>query len=572
MAIIINSKFRPFSYAEVLNMVSPAAQAQKQSEDELATIDTMSSVWEKLKDSDIDKDVYNQYRNFQDNLQTAIDDLYTKGYNTSTNRALGRMKARYAKEITPIEEAYKKREEEHKLQQQAYINSGGKVLYTRHARDTKLSDYMNDRVQDYSMLNLDSLMNEGMVAGKAISSRYFRTSEGQRFKGDYLALVKTQGLNPTEAMEVLQNSDKYPEFQKFVQDTQNKYQIGDNSAYSSIDTSMANNALMQGINMGIVYNEAETNPHNWRAELVAKEASELKVARAKYNMEHPQPTGDGDVFTRHWEGVLGEGDFDAVMLDNLMAKLTMNGKGLSKNYSGGKGGFNNPMKIYEEIRKYAKKHPTAKNEDINRFTAGYEHSRGAKAGGRVDVSYENAVKVIKEKYGVSEVLSEKEYNALKSLGYTSSSSFNDMNGTHIYDSINKRKQLSRASSVNMSDISHPAASIAANMRGKGKDIYDIDKKEKIEYKENDKIDILDIAYSKNHKGKILILTADGRRQAVPASYYSAEAKKIVDKYDRYIEESVTDEQKAYWQDAASNKLENLFNAYNKIRSNTDSHK
>lgn len=58
MPIVINSKFRPFSYQEMLQPVLMATQAHQALEDQYSELDTRSSIWEKLKDSNIDRDVY----------------------------------------------------------------------------------------------------------------------------------------------------------------------------------------------------------------------------------------------------------------------------------------------------------------------------------------------------------------------------------------------------------------------------------------------------------------------------------------------------------------------------------
>lgn len=150
MAVVINSRFRPFSMDEMLKVVMPAAQMQKETEDALGQIDAMSSVWEKLKDSDIDRDVYNQYRNFQDSLTQSIDDVYRNGVNVNTRRALSNMRARYAKEITPIEEAYKKREEEVKEQ---YAGRAAGMVYEGDASNTSLSRYMKNPSAKYRFAN-----------------------------------------------------------------------------------------------------------------------------------------------------------------------------------------------------------------------------------------------------------------------------------------------------------------------------------------------------------------------------------------------------------------------------------
>lgn len=575
MAIIVNSKFRPFSYDEMLKMVLPAVEEHRKIDEELGNIDVMSSVWEKLKDSEIDKDVYNQYKNFQSNLQSAIDDLAKNGLNANSRRNLGRMKANYAKEIVPIEEAWKKREDEIKEQ---YAGRANGMVYEGDASTTSLSRYMNNPSAKYRFANSQEgykrVLNTANALAKELKD-YSKTGRLDSYTKTWLQDFGYSGSDINQAIRDIEGAlagDGNIKGSNILTSILNQEMrtsgIMDwNNKNAQIDYfNRVSPALYQAIGQDKVTSFADQG-----AILAAKENSEKRVAAFKYALEHSQPTKDPDVFTRHWEGIIGDGDFNAKMYDSLISNLTTGGRGLSKTYSQNKNGsFINPMKIYEEVIKYAKEHPVyATHKGGPNSASGYAGSVGARDN-KIDISYDNALKIIKDKYGISSVLSENEYNAMKGLGFSSSTSFSGMNGTQIYDAVNRKKQTFRASSVNMSDVTHPADIIARNMRGDKKEVYDIDEKKNIKYTDKDNINIEDIAYSMKHKGKMLVQTKDGRRHAVPASYHSAEAQKIVDSYDKLIEESVTDEQKAAWQDIASQKLKELFNAYSKIRSNTDS--
>lgn len=575
MAIVVNSKFRPFSMDEMLKVVMPAAQMQKETEDALSQIDMMSSVWEKLRDSDIDKDVYQQYLNFQNGLNQSIDDVYKNGVNANTRRALNKMRSRYAKEITPIEEAWKKREEEVKEQ---YAGRANGMVYEGDASTTSLSRYMKNPSAKYRFANSQEgykrLLNTATALAKELRSYsktgrldsytktwlqefgYDSSNISQAINDIYKALAGDENIRGNNILTSILNQEMHT---SGIMDWDNRN--------AQIDYfNRVSPALYQAIGQDKIESFADQG-----AALAAKEASEKRVAAFKYALEHPQPTGEPDVFTRHWEGIIGDGDFDAKIYDEIISKITAGGRGLSKAYSQNKdGSFINPMKIYEEVRKYAKEHPVyVTHKGGPNSASGYAGSVGARDN-KIDISYNNALKIIKDKYGVSSILSENEYNALKGLGFSSSTGFSGMNGTQIYNAVNKKKQTFRASSVNMSDVTHPADIIARNMRGDKKEVYDIDEKKNVKYTDKDNIIIEDIAYSMKHKGKILVHTKEGRRQAVPASYYSVEAQNIVNAYDKLIEESVTDEQRAIWQDIASQKLKALFNSYSKIRSNTDS--
>ena len=60
-------------------------------------------MWEKLKDSEIDRDVYQQYKAYSDALKSSSDELAQFGLTPSSRRAMLDMRARYSQDIAPIE-------------------------------------------------------------------------------------------------------------------------------------------------------------------------------------------------------------------------------------------------------------------------------------------------------------------------------------------------------------------------------------------------------------------------------------------------------------------------------------
>lgn len=205
MAIVVNSKFRPFSMDEMLKVVMPAAQMQKETEDALGEIDAMSSVWEKLKDSEIDKDVYQQYQNFQNGLNQSIDDVYRNGVNINTRRALNKIRSRYAKEITPIEEAWNRRNTLAEEQRKAMLNDDS-LLRQRVAGNIGLKEIMNNPSMDYGrMVSGDKLTARVATAASALAKEYQDNPEKLKelVGGDYYEYIKKRGFSSESILAAL---------------------------------------------------------------------------------------------------------------------------------------------------------------------------------------------------------------------------------------------------------------------------------------------------------------------------------------------------------------------------------
>lgn len=262
-SLVVNSKFQPFSFERYVQPLQMYGAAFREQQDALNEIDTKASVWENLANEQTDPETYKQYKAFADALHNQAENISKYGINTSSRQAMLDMRSRYAREITPIEQAYNKRAADIARQQKLSDATGGKTVFTRTAATTSLDDYRKG-VNDFGQANLDQITQESAAGAKAMSSRIFsRQEDKDAFNGDYYALVQRQGLSPEQATKVLAGSGKYPEFTKYINDTKSKYNIGD---YDKQSQDRINSAIMQGINAGMIYQENYTPVNNWRSQ------------------------------------------------------------------------------------------------------------------------------------------------------------------------------------------------------------------------------------------------------------------------------------------------------------------
>ena len=265
-SLVVNSKFRPFELEEMLKPVMAAEQAHKEIEAAYGDLATKANIWDKLTNAETDKVSHKMYSNYADSLEKEVNELAKHGLSLTSRQALTNLRGRYAREIIPIETAYKKREEERKRQREAMDKSGGNMVFSRDAATTSLDNYLND-IEDYSQVNLDNVLKYGMAAGKAISDRNVHTKEGRLFNGDYFDLITTKGYTPKQAIDILRNTGRYPEFDRFIKDELTKIGVSEGSnLYSSPDADRIKSALYEGLNMGITYDRKDSPMANWRAQ------------------------------------------------------------------------------------------------------------------------------------------------------------------------------------------------------------------------------------------------------------------------------------------------------------------
>ena len=278
-SLVINSQFKPFSYQEMLAPTLMATQAHQELENQYGELAAKANVWEEMANEQTDPYAYKMYKTYANDLEAQAGQLAREGLNAASRRGMLNMRARYAKEITPIENAYKKREEDIARQKKVADATGGRTVFTRDARTTSLDKYM-EGIDDYGQTNLDELYKEGAAGGTAISKRYLSTREGQLFNGMYLNLQRTTGMTNDQIQQFLSNQKDakgnllFPELHALKNELLSKSNYQN---YSVADQNRMEQAILSGINTGIVYNVEDKPMENWRAKMAAQEAMQIRA-------------------------------------------------------------------------------------------------------------------------------------------------------------------------------------------------------------------------------------------------------------------------------------------------------
>lgn len=147
-SLVINSQFKPFSYQEMLAPVLMATQAHQELENQYGELSAKANVWEEMANEQTDPYAYKMYKTYANDLEEKAGQLAREGLNASSRRDMLNMRARYSKEITPIEAAYKRREELAAEQRKASL-SNPTMFYQRNASAMSLDDFIKNPSIDY---------------------------------------------------------------------------------------------------------------------------------------------------------------------------------------------------------------------------------------------------------------------------------------------------------------------------------------------------------------------------------------------------------------------------------------
>lgn len=526
-SITINSKFRPFSFQELMTPLMMMEQNHREVEEQYANLMTESAKWENLANEQTDKIAYNQYKRYALDLELAADKLAKEGITANSRPSMYKLKSRYNSEIAPIEAAYNLRAADIKAQNDFEAATGGQAIFTKRASTASLDDYLNGKPMDYGRTNLDAVQKEGMLGGAAISKRYIRTTEGKLFQNDYYNLKTTTGLSEEEILSILNKSGKYPNFEKFINDTLTKHGY---SNYSDIDKLKMESALLTGINMGITYEEKNTPMENWRAKSDYEFNQKIREKLFEYQLNNPDPTGGLGI--QHLDAPIDE---NVESYDDVRSMYTSRG-GLkagffTKNSSTEAKDWVNPLAIKDTYNKIYKQELAAwkkrgyEDKPNTRVMGSGPNARLVDAGGKSlsEVAKTATLERMRNLYGNINIISDSQYNKLKRLGYTSKSKRADFENSSLDEKINNRVLLYSPTSVNLTKYDFAQDRLSSRIpdyerMGNKSSVYEY-KNGKVTSKSADLGDYLkdgkfnatvkDIAYSIQNPDYILYITDKG---------------------------------------------------------------
>lgn len=215
MATVVTSKFTPFTFEELLKPALMATQAHYEMEDAYTELATKANVWESLANSEQDKDVYNMYKAYSDDLKKQADILASQGLNANSRKALSQMKARYSSEINPIEKADIARKKQ--IEEQRKLSADPTAIISRKASETSLKDYIDNPTLDYEYQSGSLITKRVADEVKNYAKNIVRAGDWKSTaSGQILERAVTTGLTRNDINSILSNPNAFPEIQQLI--------------------------------------------------------------------------------------------------------------------------------------------------------------------------------------------------------------------------------------------------------------------------------------------------------------------------------------------------------------------
>lgn len=457
MNLIINSRFNPYSYDELVRPLEAYTEQYNAMEEKYSDLAAQAEAWKSAVNREKNPIAYQMYKRYTDHLNDVIAD-FSRGMTLNNRRQFVNMKKNYSRDILPIANAADKKtklnEEQRKLKA-----ADPSLMFQRDADDITLDALIENPYLDYGntlsgndlakqssemYANLKSvLMSKSNLKGLGLPYQYERETVMGATPEELLAYLSNSAKNGnTKAMRLLQsvedtvyNSSGIEEWGNDTQKIQARNYIR-RGAYSALGTTKVDN-----------YTDSYSANYN-----LAKLKGEIKNQEKEPTLEE-QIQGYLDKLrgTPHLEGeYLVPENFRAETLNKFKEKFTVNGRGItryaSKNYEGKE--FLNPLAVYNEYQQYIKDHKGDTVKSVTNKFNPYPSGLGTENSKAWQIR-QDAEKYIKDKYGIKPI-SEGEAEIFRELGFDENSTLLDMGGSHISDALDALAMKYRPSSFNLS--------------------------------------------------------------------------------------------------------------------------
>lgn len=218
-SLVVNSRFKPFTYDDFMKPILLATQAHRELEDAYSTLSSDTEELEKMLDANRDKMSYATYQNYIKQVNALADELNQKGLTANSRRSAIKAKDDYHQKIVPIKAGYNRRAEAEKAQQ-AMLSQDPTRLYARRASELSVDDYVNDQTLDVLSENYSGALLAKQVADQATQYVKWAKKNGQlRNIGlPYIYEQKiTSGASPEEVFAAMrEDPNALPFLQKVV--------------------------------------------------------------------------------------------------------------------------------------------------------------------------------------------------------------------------------------------------------------------------------------------------------------------------------------------------------------------
>lgn len=300
---VIGSRFKPFSFQELVQPLEMYRQEYQRQEDLYNTYaETAGLIGADLNpeyDSDVLNNTYNPYMR---ELNEAASELSSEGLSLKSRKSLQELKRRFGAEISPIKVASESRRKAQENWNK--MSAQDRTLMTNANPYYKgVSDYMNGKSPETYYVSGNELYGRGKALAEAFSKTLRSVPDGEQLSAQlgnqYFRIIRQYGPDSQQMQDFMNDvANSIPELRSQVSDILNNTDIF-KEGFTEADRNRAEQYILEGMKAGLSGN-TETQylqNHNFISDERGKKGKEEEdslpiLPTFQISMGHDEKTND----------------------------------------------------------------------------------------------------------------------------------------------------------------------------------------------------------------------------------------------------------------------------------------
>lgn len=206
------TNFRPFSYQEMLAPVLMATQAHQAVEEAYSELDSQANAIGSLANEANDPVTYQRYKAYESALRTQADALAKNGLTPGSKQSLLDLKGRYAKDITPIQNAITRRRELADEQRKALLQNPTLMFQkdmNSMSYESSLDRFLENPDYDYGERYSGALLTQqvSQAAGN-LAKELSNYGNGKRLDAYTKTFLQQHGFTRDQVLDAISNPNR----------------------------------------------------------------------------------------------------------------------------------------------------------------------------------------------------------------------------------------------------------------------------------------------------------------------------------------------------------------------------
>ena len=276
------TNFRPFSYQEMLAPVLMATQAHQAVEEAYSELDSQANAIGSLANEANDPVTYQRYKAYESALRTQADALAKNGLTPGSRQSLLDLKSRYAKDITPIQNAITRRRELADEQRKALLQNPT-LMFQRDMNsmsyESSLDRFLENPDYDYGERYSGALLTQqvSQAAGN-LAKELYNYGNGKKLDAYTKTFLQQHGFTRDQVLDAISNPNRaqsQPVLNAIVEQVMGSSDMASWADQPTMDK--AYNYARQGLWSAIGQTNVSTY-EDYGAKLAAQEAMQKRAA------------------------------------------------------------------------------------------------------------------------------------------------------------------------------------------------------------------------------------------------------------------------------------------------------